>query len=238
MKTVIALCCGALLALSASEAAAIPITLPPGLSPGDHYFLVFVTSGTRDGTSTNIGDYDAFVSAQANMAPELAALSTTWSAIGSTSSVSALTHIGVTGPVYRLDGQQVATGSADMFDGSIINSISIDQFGNNRASSLVWTGTTGSGMIGTPLELGSLSGPVCGLLTATGGNYLSSVNCGGSTPLPLYGVSAQLEVPMAEAQVPEPGTFGLMLLPAIALLRRRYGRPRAVRSHARPPARD
>ena len=69
--------------------------------------------------SSNIADYDAFVTTEANLDPSLVVLGTTWKAIGSTNPVSAVTHIGVTGPVYNLQGQLVAASSADMFDGTL-----------------------------------------------------------------------------------------------------------------------
>jgi hypothetical protein len=65
-------------------------TIPPGLSPGDQYHLIFLTSGTRDATSSNIADYDAFVTDQANLSPVLAALGTTWRALGSTGTANAI----------------------------------------------------------------------------------------------------------------------------------------------------
>ena len=42
---------------TASAAQAALVVVPPGLAPGAQYRLVFVTAGTRDGTSDNIDDY-------------------------------------------------------------------------------------------------------------------------------------------------------------------------------------
>jgi hypothetical protein len=72
---------------AASTSIAVPITVPTGLSPGDEYRLVFVTSTTRNATSSNIADYNLFVTGVANTIPELLALGTTWSATGSTRTV-------------------------------------------------------------------------------------------------------------------------------------------------------
>jgi len=55
---------------------AAPVVIPPGLGPGDTYRLALVTSGVRDGNSSNIADYNAFASAAANSVTELAALGT------------------------------------------------------------------------------------------------------------------------------------------------------------------
>lgn len=56
---------------------AVPIPVPTGLAPGDNYRLAFVTSTTRDATSSAIADYNDFVTAAALAVPELAALGTT-----------------------------------------------------------------------------------------------------------------------------------------------------------------
>jgi hypothetical protein len=66
-----------------------PITVPTGLNPGDQYRLAFVTSTTRDASSSNIADYNAFVTAAANSDPLVAALNTGWRAIASTPSTAA-----------------------------------------------------------------------------------------------------------------------------------------------------
>jgi hypothetical protein len=43
----------------------VMLQTPSGLNPGDSFRFVFVTDGTRDAISTNIADYDTFVTAQA-----------------------------------------------------------------------------------------------------------------------------------------------------------------------------
>lgn len=50
------------LVIGAPIASASPITLPSGLNLGDVYFLAFSTSGYMEPTSSNILDYDLFVS--------------------------------------------------------------------------------------------------------------------------------------------------------------------------------
>ena len=79
----------------------IPITVPSDLNPGDPYRLAFVTSTTRDATSTNIADYNNFVSGVANGVTQLAALGTTWKAIGSTSADDARDNTGTKAPSQR-----------------------------------------------------------------------------------------------------------------------------------------
>jgi hypothetical protein len=58
-------CAGVALAtLGTSAAQAALVVVPPGLNPGDQYRLVFVTAGTRNATSSDINDYNTFVTNQ------------------------------------------------------------------------------------------------------------------------------------------------------------------------------
>lgn len=66
-----------LLAVAAGAARAAPVTVPPGLNAGDQYRLAFVTDGRHDGTSNDIAVYNTFVTTEANLSAELAALNTT-----------------------------------------------------------------------------------------------------------------------------------------------------------------
>jgi hypothetical protein len=75
--------------VAAGTATAIPITVPTGLNPGDEYRLAFVTSTTRDATSSDITVYNGFVTASANAVTELALLGSTWTAIASTPTADA-----------------------------------------------------------------------------------------------------------------------------------------------------
>jgi hypothetical protein len=75
------------LSLAAIPAHADIILSPPGLNPGDHYRLFFVTSTTTTASSTDIADYSAFVTNVANTQAQLAALGIVWMAIGSTATV-------------------------------------------------------------------------------------------------------------------------------------------------------
>ena len=60
-----------LLLLSQSQVGQADILHPDGLSVGDQYRIIFVTSDTRNGQSSNIDDYNEFV---ANSATSSAAL--------------------------------------------------------------------------------------------------------------------------------------------------------------------
>ena len=99
----------------AYQAHGAAITVPPGLNPGDTYRILFFTSTTRDATSSNIADYNTFVTNAANLDPNMVLLSTTWSALASTLTVNALTNAGLsasdtTTRFFNTSGQLIATG--------------------------------------------------------------------------------------------------------------------------------
>jgi hypothetical protein len=206
----------------AAKATAI-LTVPPGLNPGDQYRIVFVTSTTRDATSTDIADYNNFVNTAANAPGSLLApLGATWSAIASTGG-DAETNIGGPSslPIYLLDGTLVANGTAVLFNPAIgptilSAAIRITETGGDYAGG-VWTGTDPGGVPGTPNAwLGSGSG-----LEEMGASGLTdyrwaTINRDVPTDLlPLYGISGTLTVP---GGVPEPGSFGLILVGALAIV--------------------
>ncbi|MEQ1748326.1 MAG: cadherin domain-containing protein, partial [Prosthecobacter sp.] len=146
---------------------AASVTVPPGLAPGTSYRLIYLTSGTRDGQSTNIADYNAFVAAQAAGVPTLAALGTTWTAVASTSAVGAqdntntLPASGGVG-IYTLNGLNVATNNTDLWDGTI----------NTPITDSTGTVSSGRALSGTDAAGNHFSGP----LGANGMDYASDVS--------------------------------------------------------------
>lgn len=214
----------------ASRSEAATIILPAGLNPGDHYRLIFVTSTTRDATSSNIADYNDFVSAVAASNPDLFGLGVTWTAIGSTDTVNATDNIGAslsTVGIYRLDGAKVAAGTAGLFsfDGTmatyILAPVNITESGNAPVT-LVWTGTA---------DDGHGAGPYSGVMYTLGS---TNVLAGGldydwlfydvppaTSLLPMYAISSEITV-MGDAAVPEPGCIGLTALGAAFLLFARW----------------
>jgi hypothetical protein len=209
LRPVLAVVAMAIVALfgPATPAQAGTITIPTGLAPGSTYYLAFVTAGTTTTDSSNIGDYDAFVTAQATMNPALAALGTTWNVLGSTPTVDAVTHIGVTGPVYLLSGASIATGSADLFDGMIGQPLQRDQFNIEVQSGNLFVGTGtdihGNGVPGNAL---GTARPEEGEINQDGFQWIAGGTIGTNLePLHLYGISGALVVPATT--VPEPASI-------------------------------
>ncbi|GCL58516.1 PEP-CTERM sorting domain-containing protein [Microcystis aeruginosa] len=224
--------------VTASAAQAALLVVPPGLNPGDQYRLVFLTAGARDALSTNINDYNNFVTNQVTgsaLANALsgAGLTTTWKAIGSTASVAARDNTGTnpssTGvPIYLINGNKVANNNADLWDGSIQTAINRTQ---NDSLSLqgVFTGTSNDGTAFGNAGLGALNvvwGVNWGFANTT---WIEYDQANGSTSQFFYGMSGVLTVPQPPqpVTVPEPSSLlgfitlgGLMLGGAVRKARK------------------
>jgi hypothetical protein len=209
----------------ASTASANPIAVvPAGLVAGDTYRLVFVTADTYTATDSNIADYNAEVSAEANSVAALQALDTTWSVIGSTSSVDAITNIGQDPgvPIYDLEGNLIAadatTGTGGLFSttsvsGTLFDPIQYTEDGGLSASSDVFTGTTYAGNV-NPSYPGRVFGGG-GALAFVGDTaddndgWIYAAAIAPNDLLPLYAISGELTVP---SSTPEPATTATMII--------------------------
>ncbi len=186
--------------------------VPPGLNPGDHYQLAFVTRDARDATSSDINDYHAFVQEQADLSSLTAGI--TWKAIGSTVFDHAYTNAPVTASVYNLNGDLIATDFDDFWDAWHPAPIGYDQFGDILYS-YVWTGTDpdGTGFYRNELGRGEYGySPVYGISSTNGSYWVGYDRFGPYDPalkLPLYALSEVLVVPETSS-VPEPSTLALL----------------------------
>jgi len=206
----------ATVAITATTALSAPITLPAGLNPGDQYRLAFVTSATRDALSSDINDYNAFVTAAANSQTALAALGTTWMAIASTSSVDARDNTGTnpssTGvPIYLLDtaSTKIADNNADLWDGNIDAALNVTEDGVSAPPiNQAYTGTNTDGTASAnPLgEFFVTYGAPAGAVST----WISTAlfPAGGGAAYSFYATSAILTVP--GATIPEPGTLAIL----------------------------
>ena len=98
---------------------------PSGLVAGDTFRLLFVSSGTRDASSTDIGDYNTFVQgAAADGHEDIQAYSAGFRAVASTADVDARGNTGTVyadddkgPPIYWLGGAQLADDYEDFYGG-------------------------------------------------------------------------------------------------------------------------
>jgi PEP-CTERM motif len=222
----------ATLGIVATSALAGPITQPVGLVAGDQYRLAFVTSDTRDATSSNIGDYNSFVNTVGLAATGIGG----WKAIASTSAIDARDNT-ATNPfdgsdpnlaIYRLDGLKVADDNFDLWTGSTLprldHSLSIDETGVAIPgfANYAWTGTSADGTKYV-WPLGHAGINLAGRIESNSNTWIFSDGFDEKTLLHLYAISGVITVPGTGGKIPEPTTlaiFGLGLA-GLCLMRRR-----------------
>ena len=195
--------------------------LPPGLEVGDMFRLLFVSSTTRDATSTDIADYNSFVqNAAAAGHAAIRGYSSGFRALASTESVDARDNTATTGtgvPIYWLNSSSLADDYSDLYDGSWANE---SQRTNERGTttgigtSVVWSGSTDDGRksaaigcSGASTALGANgcngdgrlgSGVIAPLLN--GNPLVGAALSEKSTTLPLYGMSQVLVLQVIRAK--------------------------------------
>ena len=93
---------------------------PTGLTAGDQFRLIFLSSTKRDGTATAIADYNTFVQTRAAAGHTgIQSYSAGFKVVGCTAGVDARDNTSTTGtgvPIYWLDGNKVADTYADFYD--------------------------------------------------------------------------------------------------------------------------
>jgi hypothetical protein len=189
------------------------IVPPIGLAAGSEYQLIFVTSGTTNGQSPDISNYNAFVNVQAALSPSLPIA--TWSAVGSTDTVNANVNApsdfvgGSYLPVYNTQGLLVT--AAGLYSDIIpVNAITYTQMGVPTATA-VWTGSSAFGAAEPGAALGA--GQVQVGISNDAGNpgWLSETAFNPAGDFPLYALSSVL------VATPEPASIVLLALGAAGL---------------------
>jgi hypothetical protein len=184
--------------------------IPPiGLAPGSQYQVIFVTFDTTTATSSDINDYNAFVTAEAAFgAANWGLPNATWHAVASTPTSNAIDNAPSVGlPVYNTQGQLVAASS--IYTGSLLTPVSYDEggFPYGVANAAVWTGTD---PFGVALPRFTLGGPgttaAHGYAGGAGAFWLDQGSNGGIFAYAaLYALSDPITVP-----IPEPATLTLL----------------------------
>jgi hypothetical protein len=223
--------------VTASSASAQSIYRPLGLQPGDEYRLLFVTDGKRNALSTDIADYNAFVTWEANQPNSLVrGLTVEWFAIASTIHVDAIENTGTdpsppgdTGvPIYLVDGASRVANHYDNLwnpssigDSYLLSAPNLTQYGVGPADAInnVWTGTDYHGVAGgIGGAIGADSTPSVGVSLSPNGRWINNnFSASASTAKSFYAVSSVL------IAAPEPSAGMLFATAAAALLPRRRG---------------
>ena len=132
--------------------------IPAGLTVGDSFRLLFVTSGTHDATSTDIGVYNTFVQMQANTATgnnePITAFNTEFRALISTTAVDArdntatnrVTSSDTDAPIYWLNGDKIADNYEGFYDGTWDSVAPTNQDGSDATNQRIWTGSSNEGV--------------------------------------------------------------------------------------------
>ena len=188
---------------------------PTGLTTGDEFRLLFLSSTKRNGSASAIATYNTFIQGRAAAGhADIRDYSAGFRVVGCTAAVDATANTSTTGtgvPIYWLNGAKVADTYADFYDGSWDDEANDKNESGNDGPDTSQTGNqpiTGCGHDGTE----SFSGVASRSLGASSvrlGQPNSSTS--GSGPLssssttpransrPLYGLSAVFEVAAANS---------------------------------------
>ena len=136
---------------------------PSAVARGAKFRLMFITSGRRNATSTDIAVYNSFVQARAAAGhTSIRSYSAQFRALGSTATVHARDNTMTTGtgvPIYWLGGDKIANNYGDFYDGSWASKAGRNEAGVTVATSTTyWTGSKNNGTGATSSQLGSTSG--------------------------------------------------------------------------------
>ena len=183
---------------------------PAGLPSGAQFRLIFLSSTKRDGSSTNIANYNTFVKTRAAAGDtDIQAYSDGFKAVGCTEDVDATDNTSTTGtgvPIYWLNGNKAADDYDDFYDGTWDDEANDkNELGENGPDTSQTTNYPLTGCLddGTEAVSGSNSRGLGGSLVRLGrpnssasgnGPLSSSSNVGNSADRPMYGLSGVFQV--------------------------------------------
>ena len=193
--------------------------VPDGLVAGDTFQLAFSSSVRMNegglslsGKDSSLADFDAAVQnlADNSSIAEVANLGATWSVIASSNTEDARDHaaLGASTPLYTVNGDIIATGFADLWDGGLTNSLrneNGDGPGSEAGTGTLTTGYKSSNPIGTGSNFSR------GLAGATNSDWIDTSSTSGD-PSYFYGMSNEILI------VPEPSTLILLATGLLGLL--------------------
>ena len=211
---------------------AVPVLVPPSLSPGAPYHLVFVSSTSNTASLGGIAGADALVQGLADAAGIGVTQGITWQAILSDSTTNAITRFNpATVPIYDTQGNRVAVNGPALWNTASValeNPISFDETGGTGTFIEVWTGTTAAGTLQLADSDWTTANPgdsaTSGLAGSTAATWMNLIPTAENVPQSIYAVSSRLIAPANS--IPEPSAFaltalGLFLLGPLAWRRRK-----------------
>ena len=187
--------------------------VPTGLTTGDQFRLMFLSSMKRDGSSSDIADYNTFVQERAAAGhSDIQAYSDGFTVVGCTAAVHARNNTGTTYtstnkgiPIYWLNGAKVADDYEDFYDGSWHdetnnkNEFSTNGPDTSQSANHPFTGCTDNGTEAFNSHLSAAFGNPTGFVRTglPGGNtgpISGPFNAPSTDTRPLYGLSTVFTV--------------------------------------------
>ena len=193
---------------------------PTGLTAGDQFRLIFLSSTKRDGTATAIADYNIFVQTRAAAGhTDIQSYSAGFKVVGCTADVDARDNTSTTGtgvPIYWLGGNKVADTYADFYDvtwddeANDKNESGTDAHDTSQDSNHPFTGCYDDGTEALAGDLVRSRGLGSANVRVGDPNrgepiYSTSVLVPATSTRPMYGISAVFQV-VATANTPAAGT--------------------------------
>ena len=178
--------------------------IPSGISAGEKFRLLFVTSTQRDASATDIATYNTFVQNRAAAGhTAIRSHSAEFRVVASTASVDARDNSATTGtgvPIYWLGGSnsnRVADNYADFYDGSWDSNVNTNENGAGSGNVTVWTGSNNNGTKDSSNYLGATNVQYGQLFLASNNVPFTRATSGNSNSRHLYGLSPVFTVAAA-----------------------------------------
>jgi hypothetical protein len=208
------------------------IVTPAGVSPGQNFYMVFVSASTSTAESSTPSDYDSIVAGDASTAgvDTYNGSPVTWEALASFfNGPDAISRFDPSAPIYLVDGTEVAANGAGLWSGTLQNPIDIEPDGTVATTDAeVWTGTNadgtaasnanGSKSLGSPGTPTEGAGAQFGDATDSNAMWTNDNVFLPEVANQLYGFSSELTA------VPEPASAGVLIAGAALALSRRSPR--------------
>ncbi|MDE0497177.1 MAG: hypothetical protein OXH86_07475, partial [Acidimicrobiaceae bacterium] len=187
---------------------------PAGLSEGDTFRLLFITSTTRNASSSNIADYNTLVqnTVKTGHTAISDACGNLFTAVASTSAVDARANTDTESTdtdasIWWLGGNKAADNYADFYDGGWDDYGRRSESGTSRAQSPVWTGSNADGTKHTSEHMGAGSARVG--QPQSGRNPMNSNSYAKAVSWPLYGLSPLFKVAASPCTTEVPPSWAL-----------------------------